>query len=215
VHVDPRIAENTTTRRSIAGWCVGALWLAVVLTGFGIVVDFDMTPGEAGIVPQQRPADVSLLASVANRPLLMLFAHPRCPCTRATLAELNRLVTASPGALEVKVFFRTPENPSEEWTKTALREAAAAIPNTTVTCDPGGALARKFDVKTSGHLLVYSADGQLLFSGGITSARNEEGVNAGRSAVEALLKGQAPVARESPVFGCPLFDSSTVTSIEK
>jgi len=191
----------------IAAWCLAAVWLVAVLAGMAIVINIDLTPGEAGMVPQQRPAWMEF-SQAADRPLIMLFAHPRCPCTRASLAELNHILTSCPGAADVRVFFRTPEDPSTEWTKTALWEDAAALPNTTAVSDPGGALANQFAVKTSGHVLVYSAAGKLLFSGGITAARGEEGDNPGRSAIVALLRGEAGVEPESQVFGCPLFDAS-------
>src|SRR5438034_1540171 len=104
-------SPDRPTRRSVTGWCLGAGWLVAVLAGFGIVVDFDMTPGEGGTAPHQRPAGiVPPLAS--DKPTLMLFAHPRCPCTKATVGELNRILTACPGLADVRVFFRTPEIPS-------------------------------------------------------------------------------------------------------
>ena len=107
----------------------------------------------------------------------------------------------------MQVHFRTLTIPSEDWTRTPLWSDAAVLPNTTAMADPGGALAKQFGVKTSGHVLLYSADGKLLFSGGITPSRGDEGANPGRNAVVALLKGQVAQS-ESPVFGCPLFDSS-------
>jgi hypothetical protein len=185
-----------------------------VLAGFGIVVEFDLTPGEGGTAPEQRPAG-TLPAQASNKPTLMLFAHPRCPCTKATLGELNRILTACPGLADVRVYFRTPENPSAEWTGTTLWKDAAALPGTTVIGDTGGALAHQFDVKTSGHVLLYSTEGRLLFSGGITAARGEEGDNPGRNAVVAQLKGIPACTAEFQVYGCPLFESAAACTSGK
>lgn len=199
------ISKVRSYRLLIAGWPEAMLWLAAVLAGFAFVIEFDMTPGEAGTAPLYRPAGI-MPPLACDRPTLILFAHPRCPCTRASVGELNRVLTTCPDLADVRVFFRTPENPSEEWTPPPLWLDAANLPGTTVGSDPGGALAARCDVKTSGHVLVYSAEGRLLFSGGITAARGEEGENPGRSAVVALLKGQPSVATSSQVYGCPLFD---------
>ncbi len=102
---------------SMGAWCLAAIWIVAVLAGFAVVINFDLTPGEAGTAPPLRPAAIESVRAT-DRPLLMVFAHPRCPCTRATLVELNHIITLCPGAADVRVLFRTPENPSAEWTKT-------------------------------------------------------------------------------------------------
>ena len=200
------ISKIGSTKLAIGGWCLAVIWLVTILAGFVIVINFDLTPGAAAAAPRQQPAGIESIQS-ADRPLLILFAHPRCPCTRATLGELNHILTECPGAADVRIFFSTPTNPSDDWMKTALWADAAVLPHTTAVADPGGVMAERFDVKTSGQVLLYSAKGKLLFSGGITAARGEEGANRGRSAIVALLKGQSGVAPESQVFGCPLSNS--------
>ena len=62
-----------------------------------------------------------------------------------------------------------------------------------------------FHAETSGQTALYDATGNLLFSGGITSARGHEGDNDGRAAVVSLLTSDGAEERETPVFGCPLF----------
>jgi hypothetical protein len=200
-------ATTATRRNSIVATSVAGIWLAAVLAGFAVVIDFEMTPGLAGQVSAERPAGIASVSS-SERPVLMVFAHPRCPCTRATLAELNEILAAYPGQLDVQVYFRTPEEPSEEWTNTALWNDAAAIRGATVAADPGGALARQFSARTSGHVLLYSAAGRLLFSGGITPSRGQEGDNPGRRAITSFLRGRSGGTRESEIFGCPIFESS-------
>jgi len=201
------ISNSGRKKRALVGWSLAAIWLVAVLAGFAVMINYDLQPGAAAVAPRRRPVDITPALS-ADRPTLLLFAHPRCPCTRATVVELNHILTACPGAADVRVYFTTPAEPTAEWTKTALWDETAALPDTTALPDPGGALARQFDVKTSGHVLLYSAAGKLLFSGGITAARGEEGANPGRIAVVTLLQGQADAETEFLVFGCPLFDSS-------
>ncbi len=56
--------------------------------------------------------------------------------------------------------------------------------------------------------MIYDAAGQLAFEGGITSFRGHSGDNDGRDAIVALLRGQRPQRRATPVFGCALFEGS-------
>jgi hypothetical protein len=53
--------------------------------------------------------------------------------------------------------------------------------------------------------VLYDSAGNLLFRGGITSARGHAGDNAGRAAVVSLLTSDEAEGRDTPVFGCPLF----------
>jgi hypothetical protein len=93
-----------------------------------------------------------------------------------------------------------------------LWNAAAAIPGVTVLADEGGAECRRFGGVTSGQTLLYTPDGRLQFSGGITEGRGHSGDNAGRSSLQAYLLHLTPppeLTAETPVYGCPLFDEST------
>ncbi len=83
-----------------------------------------------------------------------------------------------------------------------------------VSFDEEGLLAQKFGVETSGHVLLYDGNGQLLFSGGITGLRNHEGANAGRDALLAFSQGQSHRLKETPVFGCLLYDRSAKCQAE-
>jgi hypothetical protein len=74
--------------------------------------------------------------------------------------------------------------------------------------DIDGREARHFQAFTSGQTLLYSSEGELLFSGGITIARGHEGDNSGRLAIESLLANSAAEVRQTPVFGCPILIST-------
>src|SRR4029078_12925735 len=68
----------------------------------------------------------------------------------------------------------------------------------------GARVAARLGATTSGHVLVYGADGALLFSGGITSARAHEGDSIGQNAIVRALYGGKPPIDQTPVFGCGL-----------
>src|SRR5882724_1733252 len=116
-----------------------------------------------------------------------MFAHPRCPCTRATLGELELVMARCEGLLNAHVVFIRPDSTTEDWPRTGLWRRAAAIRGVTVHSDDAGLEARRFGVETSGHTLLYDRRGHLLFQGGITAARGHSGDNPGRSALVALL----------------------------
>ena len=75
-----------------------------------------------------------------------------------------------------------------------------------IRVDQGGAEARRFGVATSGHVCLFSAEGELKFSGGITPSRGHEGDNRGIAALKALLVGGQADATNR-VYGCPLFST--------
>ena len=110
------------------------------------------------------------------------------------------------------VLFIQPKGVTLDWTDTALRRSTEAIPGVGVQLDPDGAEAHRFGAESSGYLVLYSAVGKLLFSGGITAARGHAGDNAGENAVVALLNGQNAELKHTDVFGCSLYNQCSASS---
>ncbi len=184
---------------------IGAVWLCAVGVGLGIMLNYETTPGIAATPPKQWPAG-SRIRNDPRLPTLVVLAHPHCPCTRATLGELNRLMARLQGRLAAYVLFLKPKASSEDWEKTDLWRTAAAIPGVTVLGDEDGVEAARFDAGVSGHTMLYDANGKLLFSGGITASRGHSGDNAGRSAIISLVTTGVAERKQTPVFGCALHD---------
>lgn len=192
----------TSKSRLILGAAFG-VWVSVVLAVALWMNKYAATAGPAGVISPQWPAK-SLLSLSPTNPTLVMFAHPRCSCTRASLGELEILMAGAQGKLSAHVFFFQPEGTSEAWAQTALWRAAAAIPGVSVHTDLGGAEAQRYHAETSGDTLVYGTNGTLLFQGGITLSRGHSGDNAGRDAIEALLHNDYSQPARTPVFGCAL-----------
>ena len=131
---------------------------------------YDNTPGSAGQAPAGWPA-ASRIQRTPGQATLVMVAHPKCPCTRATLEELTALMAQSTGKVTAHVLFFKPADAGDEWAQTALWRTAAAIPGVTVSADAGGVEAKRFGGETSGDTFLYNADGRLAFHGGITAAR--------------------------------------------
>lgn len=181
------------------------LWAGVVAFGLKRIWRYENTPGAASKSPSQWPSN-SGIAQAPNGATLVFSAHPKCPCTRASLGELAEIMARTEGRLHAYVLFLKPEGVADGWEKTDLWESAAKIPGVTVLTDIEGREAHRFGVATSGQAILYDADGHLLFTGGITGARGHAGDNPGRSNIIALVNGTPVTAAETSVFGCPLFD---------
>ena len=181
-----------------------AAWAGGVLAGL-VLLDVHAGTAAASVAPPARWPAGARVALDPALPTLLVFAHPRCPCTDATLEELNRVLAHCDGRVAVTVLFRSDPALGADWAHGRLWDEATALPGVAVLQDPLGALARRFGVRTSGHALLYAPDGSLLFEGGLTLARGHAGDSPGAAAVQDLvLHGHGPA--HAPVFGCGLFD---------
>ena len=186
----------------------GFLWLAAVVAGTGLMLRFQNTPGRSAEAPPVWPEE-SRLHREPGTSTLILVAHPKCPCLGASLEELARLLAQSPARVTAHVVFFKPAEAGDDWPQTAAWRAAAAIPGVTVSTDDAGDQARLFGCETAGDTVFYDARGRLRFHGGITASRGEAGDNAGRTALDALLRGESPPQVRTPVFGCPLLTAGS------
>lgn len=189
---------------------VAVTWATAVGVGLAALWRYESTPGRAAQPPARWPADTGLTRR-AGMPTLVLFAHPHCPCTRATIAELAKLMTECHGEVDALVLFVRPPGMAAAWERTDLWNSAGAISGVRIATDEGAIESRRFGALTSGQALLYAADGRLLFAGGITESRGHEGDNAGRSAIAAIVHGAgaATGTASTPVYGCPLMGPSS------
>lgn len=181
------------------------LWLSVVGCGMALVWSYNYQAGEPAEAPAHWPKD-SRIQPTSGQHTLIVMAHPKCPCTRATVEELSKLMTHTQGRLQTYVLFVKPKGTSEDWNRTDLWDSASVIPGVKVLIDDDGTEAGRFGAHVSGQTLLYDEKGSLVFRGGITESRGQVGDNAGRRAVEALVNEGAADRDQTVVFGCPLFD---------
>lgn len=102
------------------------------------------------------------------------------------------------------VLSALPQGVGEEWMSNGLWKSAESIEGVRVMHDVEKYEARLFGARTSGHVVLYDAEGRLLFSGGITGARGHVGDNYGLQQVSSHLRKHTVSATEGPVFGCPI-----------
>jgi hypothetical protein len=179
------------------------LWLVAATTGFAWILHYQSSGGTSDAAPEHWPSGTQI-ALDSKHDTLVMFAHPQCPCTRASMEELNRLLARSEGRVAAQVLFFKPDKYSSDWVHSDLWRSAAAIPGVVVREDTNGSQASQFGAETSGYVLLYDTHGRLLFKGGITGSRGHAGENTGESAIIALLKGQEMSLKQTPVYGCSL-----------
>ncbi|HYE71735.1 MAG TPA: RedB protein, partial [Blastocatellia bacterium] len=156
-------------------WIVlGMMWAGAISAGMSVLWGYEAKAGKAADAPVQWPIK-SNLERPTNRALLLVAIHPHCPCSRAAIGELSRLMTRHAGHVRAQVLFVKPIGVPIDWEKTDLWQSASVIPGVQVKCDPNGEEAALFNAATSGQTMLYGKDGKLLFSGGITAARGHFG----------------------------------------
>lgn len=190
------------------------VWLVLVSIGLGSLAGYEASPGVQAAPPAQWPGG-STIQPIPNQATLVVLAHPHCPCTRATIGELAKIMAHSQGRLSAYVLFIKPPGVAADWAVTDLWQSAARIPGVKVVEDSDGSEARRFNTATSGQALLYGPQGHLLFSGGITASRGHAGDNAGRDAIVSLVNAKPADRNQTPVFGCPLFDSRSECLVPK
>jgi hypothetical protein len=183
-------------------------WLMMVGAGLAALWQYASTPGRSEAVAEQWPVE-SDVSRDSRLPTLVMFAHPKCPCSRASIGELARLMVHVHGRVALEVVFYRPAGVESGWEHTDLWNAAALIPGVRLRADDDGVEARRFGALTSGHTFLYDFRGRLLFSGAITAARGLSGDNPGSTAIAALVNGQMATSRTA-TFGCFLRDGGAL-----
>jgi hypothetical protein len=184
-----------------------AVWVAALAAGFFALWRYKATAAVSETGPPARwPAESAFKLS-PDRATLILFAHPKCGCTHATVTELARLLGRTDGMIDARVAVVRPAEVPPDWDDTELVSRASAIPGVRVGRDEGGIEAARFGVRASGHVVVYDRSGRRLFSGGLTSSRGHEGESFGSQRIFSLLTTGVADRADAPVFGCALGDT--------
>jgi hypothetical protein len=183
------------------------MWMVAVAAGLATLISYETTPGSVGRVHSAWPISTKI-PRPKDHCVLVMLAHPRCPCTQASMGELAKIMAHVEGQVSAYVLFFTPRGAQSDWENSQLRRAASKIPGVTVISDVDGEEALKFGAETSGHTFLYDRDGALMFAGGITQSRGHAGDNAGESSIVALVNEHHSAVTGTFVFGCSLVDTA-------
>ena len=190
------------TRSSIIVLGSILLWGVTAGFGFGLLGAYHATPGRAGSPPDRWPPGTPVPLD-RTLPTLLIFIHPRCPCSTASLAELDRVAARCRGRFAGHLIAYQPEGPADGPDQIEGRSKVSPA-GLMLRSDPGGREAMRFGVETSGHVLLFDPSGRRLFSGGITGSRGHQGDNPGMDDLIAMIQGLPTGSGTSPVFGCPV-----------
>jgi len=194
-------AGSAAVRASWGGWVAMGVWIAVLAAGFGMLAAYAQRPGAIEEPPAAQEAGVRI-ADAGHT--LVMAVHPRCPCTRATVYELERLLKRSRGAIHCVVLVYEPSGESDAWGGDDPFGLSWRVPGCELVPDPGGRRAALLGCRTSGSVVLYDAGGSPVFWGGITTGRGHTGDNLGSDSILSIVRGEAPPRRETAVYGCDL-----------
>jgi hypothetical protein len=202
-----RVGAPAGSRKVSVGMVIASVfWLGLVSGATVLMTRYSNSPGGGGQAPKSWPSD-SQIPLASHQPTLVMFVHPHCPCSRASLGELERFLSSARRRVSACVVFLRPTGTEPDWEKTDLWRKALSIAGVTVRGDEGGIETQRFHVETSGQTLLYGPDGKLSFEGGITLARGHSGDNPGRAALEELVREGHSDRSRTPIFGCGLVDA--------
>lgn len=203
----PRTARTNSLRHLVVtallcGWCV------LLVGGFAAFGTYARTPG--AITTPSR-------AGVANVPVtgtgytIVLGVHPKCTCTRATIAQLRGLLDSEPNIRSVLVLVSRPVGSFSDWERSELPQLFARMRDTRIEDDEGHTRADALGIATSGSVVLFDSAGRACYWGGLTPERGQVGDAPGIDMIRAIVHGTVLTQASSAVFGCPL--ESTVPNV--
>lgn len=181
-------------------------WAALITFGTASLIIDSSKTGLSGTAPWHFPESETGIHQGPN-PVLLVFLHPHCPCSRSILEQIQTILDSHPGKVDCRIYVVVPPQAMEGWENGTLVNQLKAFEKATVEIDRNGIIASQFSANTSGQVLLYRSDGVLAFSGGITAPQSHVGQCPGLLALVARLQNDELPHLQSPVFGCPLFNS--------
>src|SRR5438105_14461382 len=101
------MGELPERKRRIGTLIIGilaAIWVTAVMSGQRVMLNYDYTAATAGVPPSKWPHE-SLLPRTRGLPTIVVVAHPHCPCSRATVEQLDRLMARLQDQVSAVVAF--------------------------------------------------------------------------------------------------------------
>ncbi|MBX9682102.1 MAG: hypothetical protein K2X38_25370 [Gemmataceae bacterium] len=180
---------------------MSAVWGISLVAGICLLADYATKPG-----PQRELRDFSSSQSGpdGDRFALVVAIHPHCPCSEATLIELDAIRQNCGDRIRLHLLVVGADS-TEEIPNWLLYRFP---PGVLVRADPEGEEAKRYGAETSGHAALFDPAGRCRFQGGITQGRGHAGDNLGRQGILAIVRGQNVDGGNFPVFGCRLPTSS-------
>jgi hypothetical protein len=175
-------------------------WVGLLAAGFSGLLKYESAPGANSAGAPAQNAEFSDGKTFS----LVMALHPHCPCSRASVGELEKIYSHAHDQIRITVLAFKPKDEPDSWIKSSTVRELGKM-NARIVVDGDGAVAKELGLATSGQALLYNPEGKLLFNGGITSARAHSGDNLGEDSILQLVHGGESTVNSTPVFGCPIF----------
>lgn len=179
------------------------IWLLISIFGVFYLFQYSAKPGASSKNSTIWPVG-SHISKPKEKNTLVIFAHPHCPCSKATIRELERLIPHIKDKVDMHVVFVKPKNKNITWVKGSLWKQVQSLPSVHASIDQDGFESKVFGAKTSGQVYFYNSNNKLVFSGGITPSRGHEGDSLGRKYILDAIQSPTDEIKISQVFGCAL-----------
>lgn len=144
----------------------------------------------------------------AGRPLLVMFLSNHCPFVKLVREELARLARdyAARGVGVVGINSNDPVAYPDDSPAKMKEEKALAGYSFPYLFDETQGVAKAYEAACTPDFYLFDAGHRLVYRGQLDDARpgNGKPVNGHdlRAALEALLRGEAPLAEQKPSLGC-------------
>ncbi len=192
------------------------IWLSGTASGFFLLGAYHVRPGQPG-KPLVRWPEGCPVRLDPDRPTLLIFLHPRCPCSRASVAELASIAASYRGRFAAHAILYRPEGPSEDWDQAeAAATDEASIPGLRRWTDRSGRWATDSGSRRLGRVLAdprpwmerllreAASPLRAAIGGGISASKPWSNASSERD-VEPRVK---------LIFGCPILDPASTSRAE-
>ncbi|HMO84160.1 MAG TPA: hypothetical protein PKC18_04480, partial [Lacipirellulaceae bacterium] len=126
-----------------------AVWAATIAGGWWLMTSYAFKTNPPRAAPPRAWPVESMLPRLPGQEAVLVFLHPRCPCSRATIGELERVLALPSDAAKPQVFVvATVPGSRAEWGEAPLVRRAAELPGAKLWIDAGGAEAARFGAVT-------------------------------------------------------------------
>lgn len=191
------------SRSGLYLYAFAALWIVTLVGAFYGLQAYASIQGGAGAISREGFRFIQLHHRPGT-PLLIMAVHPKCPCTRASLAELADLLARARGNCDAVLVELTPTHPSRSLWRTPANLRLLGGRDVPIVSDPEGKIAASLGAVTSGHAIFVNAQGDVNFSGGLTLSRGHRGPTESQDAILSWIRGDNHAPVKNPVFGCSL-----------
>src|SRR5262245_36753101 len=161
---DDLTCRHQSLRRSLARrWHIfGVAWCCLAVLGWSVLLGHTYRPAtSSGGVTSWPEGDTYGASPCAAKGAfrIVVFAHPGCPCTRATLHKVDESLTRLPRTACVSVIFVTPGLKRTDICGSDTLAFARRLPGVEVRLDDTGAEARRFGATVSGEVFAFDGRG--------------------------------------------------------